>query len=55
MPDICMCANETCRIKKLCYRHEAAPTPHRQSYTHFTHEESNNDKINCKYFMQIKK
>jgi hypothetical protein len=38
MPDISMCAHETCPVKERCYRHEASgtvPTPHRQSWMGF--------------------
>lgn len=32
MPDISMCANKKCKIKKDCYRFMAKPNPYRQSY-----------------------
>jgi len=38
MPDISMCANETCPRRQGCYRHEDSgtkPSEHRQSYMHF--------------------
>ena len=35
MPDITMCNNDTCPLRKDCYRHEAEPNPYRQSYTMF--------------------
>ncbi len=30
--DITMCPNRMCTRKKDCYRYEAVPAPHRQSY-----------------------
>lgn len=35
MPDISMCMNETCPIKKSCYRYTATPSEHWQSYGSF--------------------
>lgn len=40
MADISMCDNETCPLKKKCYRHEAIPTiPMWQSYGSFVYDE----------------
>lgn len=49
MPDITMCASDTCHRRTECYRHEASgtePNPHRQAY--FISSEI--DKDNCEYF-----
>jgi len=35
MPDISMCANEECPLKKGCYRYTATPNPYRQAYGSF--------------------
>lgn len=32
MPDISICLNHDCPLRKTCYRHEAEPDPHWQSY-----------------------
>lgn len=32
MPDITMCSDDECHMAKMCYRHEATPTPQIQSY-----------------------
>jgi len=49
MPDISMCASETCRRRTQCYRNEASgtePNPYQQSY--FISTQINED--NCEYF-----
>ena len=35
MPDISMCANHTCPLRKDCYRYTAIPNPYRQIYEDF--------------------
>lgn len=50
MPDISMCANETCANKTKCYRHEAEPNPYRQSYAAFKPNEDGS----CDNFWPIK-
>ena len=35
MPDITMCSRDDCPINKQCYRHEANPDDHWQSYSNF--------------------
>lgn len=35
MPDISMCQDHLCPSAKRCYRHEATPTPHWQSFADF--------------------
>jgi hypothetical protein len=32
MPDITMCDGKDCPLRLSCYRHNAEPTPHWQSY-----------------------
>lgn len=39
MPDISMCANETCNFKEDCYRYTATPNQYRQSYGEFACKE----------------
>jgi len=49
MPDITMCASDTCRLRTECYRNEASgtkPDPYQQSY--FISTQINEDK--CEYF-----
>ena len=36
MPDISMCSNKTCPLKKDCYRYTAKPSEFRQSYSNFS-------------------
>ena len=56
MADIAMCLNEECKHKKLCYRHEATPTPRRQSYMSFTPRKNyRGEKFQCSGFMAISK
>lgn len=50
MPDIAMCKNETCPMRKNCYRFCAKPGKH-QSYGLFTVDEAGG----CGYFMPIRK
>ena len=35
MPDISMCKNKTCKVRKKCYRYMATPTPQWQAYADF--------------------
>lgn len=35
MPDITMCTQDDCPVMGKCYRHEATPTPGRQSFAIF--------------------
>lgn len=50
MPDITMCDNKTCPLRKLCYRFKAIPFEYWQAFAHF---EPKNDK-ECDYFWDIK-
>lgn len=45
-PDISMCANENCGLKKKCYRFTAEPCEWMQSYSDFEQD----DKGFCEYF-----
>ena len=48
MPDISMCGNDDCPLRKQCYRHEATPSDW-QSWCNFEPDE----KGNCEHFMEI--
>ena len=50
MPDISMCRNETCPLKKSCYRYMAKPNEFRQAYSSFEWKEHNNH-LMCDGFM----
>ena len=39
MPDIEMCMNEECPLKKKCYRYTAIPTAYVQSYSMYKPDE----------------
>lgn len=46
MPDITMCANVDCTLKKYCYRATADPSPVWQSYAGFTQQNDGS----CEHF-----
>ena len=48
MPDIAMCKNETCKLKKECYRYMAKPSKYWQSYADI----KPNKKGECDYFIK---
>ena len=48
MPDISMCKNETCKLKKECYRCMAEPSKYWQSYADI----KPNKKGECDYFIK---
>lgn len=50
MPDITMCSNETCEIRKECFRFRAEPNPYRQSYFAEPPMPVNGE---CEHFMKI--
>lgn len=50
MPDITMCRGTGCEKAQECFRHRAAPNPHRQSYFSREPLDENGD---CKYFAPI--
>jgi len=49
MPDITMCNNKSCVLRKNCYRFMAKPNEHRQSYCFF--KPTNNK---CEYFLILR-
>ncbi len=49
MPDITMCDDEKCHLKKICYRFRAIPNEHRQSYFLQTPRKD----YECDYFYPI--
>ena len=48
MPDISMCKNETCKLKKECYRYMATPSKYWQTYADI----EPNKKGDCDYFIK---
>ncbi len=36
MPDISMCQNSSCELRKGCFRYLALPNPYHQSYAYYT-------------------
>ena len=48
MPDISMCKNETCKLKKECYRYMAEPSKYWQTYADI----KPNKKGECDYFIK---
>ena len=50
MADISMCRNESCKLKKKCYRYTAIPSEFRQSYGLFALDENGK----CNYFWDNK-
>ncbi len=48
MPDISMCKNEQCPLKKICYRYTAKPSSW-QFYGQFEPDE----KGECKHYLEI--
>ena len=49
MPDLTMCINDDCPLAATCYRHEAKPTPGRQSFAAF----KQNADGTCDGFLEI--
>lgn len=41
MPDIAMCKNDECKLKRDCYRYLAIPNEHVQTYSDFNPEADN--------------
>jgi len=50
MPDIALCNNETCPLKKSCYRYMAKPNEYLQTYSTFEWREHHNH-LMCDGFM----
>ena len=51
MPDISMCTNDKCFMRKSCYRFMAKPSQYSQSYMGFKPDETGE----CKDFMELYK
>lgn len=49
-PDISMCQNKDCPSHKACYRFNATPKPHSQSYAGFVVYEG---KKKCEYYIKM--
>lgn len=49
MPDITMCKNESCPVRKTCYRYMAKPTPEQQSYAIFLFLKKD-DRVFCPHY-----
>jgi hypothetical protein len=49
MPDITMCLNSCCTLKKNCYRFQAQPNPFSQAYNEF---EQDDDEY-CEFYWPI--
>ena len=51
MPDISMCINEYCKLKKDCYRYTAKPAEFWQTYNDFHYTEHPDKTVTCNYFI----
>ena len=51
MPDMTMCLNEDCKMKRKCYRHEAKPASPQQPYARFVPE----DDGECEHFLKMRR
>jgi hypothetical protein len=49
MPDIAMCENVECPLRRTCYRFMAVPNPFRQSYAEFAPKADGD----CDYYVPI--
>ena len=54
MPDISMCANGSCPLRKTCYRFNSTPNPYRQTYSQFDWKTNESGEPICNYFWPIK-
>lgn len=54
MPDICMCHDDNCPSKNVCYRFMAIPSQYLQSYFLNSPRLEKSD-TRCEYFMEIYK
>ena len=52
MPDISMCLNKKCELRKKCYRFTAEPSQYRQSYANFKPEKKG-EIIICEHQIKI--
>lgn len=48
MSDICMCSNIKCNKRDTCYRAQAKPNPHYQTYSEFPGGKD------CEYYWRMK-
>lgn len=51
MPDITMCSGKGCSLKDSCWRHNATPTPDRQSF--FLSPPLKDDDSACDYYWPL--
>ena len=54
MPDITMCMNAECPVRKRCYRYVVRPSEDNQSYAMFKPKKENGD-VSCDFFMSIER
>lgn len=54
MPDISMCANYTCPLRKKCYRYRAFPTAGYQTYADFVPVRDEANGFACEAFWEAK-
>jgi hypothetical protein len=48
-----MCLNNECPMAKECYRHEAIPTPFRQSFSKFEPAKRDDGSFWCSWFAPL--
>ena len=55
MADICMCDDDTCRLKDTCYRYKAIPCPYRQFYfeTPPRDYKEDDEEETCDYYWEL--
>lgn len=53
MPDISMCMNDECPLKKICYRWAAYPDDCVQSYADFKFETNEKGETECEHYLKI--
>lgn len=49
MPDMTMCVNSTCPLRRMCYRYRAVPDKYWQSFAEFKP-----DGDSCEYFWHVR-
>lgn len=54
MPDLTLCQNNSCPMKKNCYRYMAEPDPYMQSYSEFEYVDEKGKPFKCSYLMPIR-
>lgn len=50
MPDITLCTNDNCELSKSCWRFNAPPSEHMQSYSKFN-PKVEEDKVVCDMYI----